>query len=262
VTQFLKRDNLLRFKSNLLPGKKQGASEKKCHLRDRGRKVSQNSSDLRVRRTQKLLREALIALIEERGFDVITVGEIAERAMVSRAAFYRHYQDKYDLVEKIFEEMVAAVNREIDPLRRSVIDRLGSHPPVDPWGEIFEQAPEARITPEGWVKMFDHFAQYERLYRALLGKKGSSWFVTRMRTFIAEMLSTRLQALVGAINKQHVAEKRVFANGFIPNLISAQLIEAIVWWLEQERPYSSRQIATYSYHLMRATLREAGTWKE
>ena len=65
--------------------------------------MSQNSSDLRVRRTQKLLREALIALIEERSFDAITVGEIAERAMVSRAAFYRHYQDKYDLVEKIFE---------------------------------------------------------------------------------------------------------------------------------------------------------------
>ncbi|MFL5653627.1 MAG: TetR/AcrR family transcriptional regulator [Ktedonobacteraceae bacterium] len=224
--------------------------------------MSQNSSDLRVRRTKKLLREALIALIEERSFDAITVGEIAERAMVSRAAFYRHYQDKYDLVEKIFEEMVAEVMHELDPLRRSVIDRLGGQPSVDPWGELFEQAPEARTTPEPWVKMFDHFAQYERLYRALLGKKGSSWFVTRMRTFIAEMLSARLQELMGAINNQHVASKRVFANGFVPDLIGAQLIEAIIWWLEQERPYSSRQVATYSYHLMRATLREAGTWED
>lgn len=224
--------------------------------------MSHNSGDLRVRRTQKLLREALIALIEERGFDALTVGEIAERAMVSRAAFYRHYQDKYDLVEKIFEEMIAEVMRGLDPLRRSVIDRLGSQPSADPWGEIFEQAPEARATPEAWVKMFDHFAHYERLYRALLGKKGSSWFVTRMRTFIADILSARLQELVGALNHQHIAEKSVFANGFLPNLISAQFIEAIVWWLEQERPYSSRQIATYSYHLMRSALREAGTWEE
>lgn len=224
--------------------------------------MSHNPSDLRVRRTQKLLREALIALIEERGFDATTVGEIAERAMVSRAAFYRHYQDKYDLVENIFEEMVAEVMREIDPLRRSVIDRLNAQPSADLWGEFFEQAPEARTTPEAWVKMFEHFAHYERLYRALLGKKGSSWFVTRMRTFIAEMLSARLQELAGAINHQHVAEKRVFTNGFLPNLISAQLIEAIVWWLEQERPYSPRQIATYSYHLMRSALREAGTWEE
>ena len=224
--------------------------------------MSHNSSDLRVRRTQKLLREALIALIEERGFDAITVGEIAERAMVSRAAFYHHYQDKYDLVENIFAEMVAAVLHEIDPLRRSVMDRLGSHQPADPWGALFEQAPEARTTPEPWVKMFDHFAQYERLYRALLGKKGSSWFVTRIRTFLADTLSARLQELAGAISHQHVAVKRVFANGFLPNLIGAQLIEAIVWWLEQERPYSSRQIATYCYHLMRSALREAATWEE
>ena len=235
---------------------------KKRHVCDRKCKVSHNSGDLRVRRTRKLLREALIALIEERGFDAITVGEIAERAMVSRAAFYRHYQDKYDLVENIFEDMVTEVLRGIDPLRRSVIDRLSAQPSADAWGEIFEQAPESRATPEAWVKMFDHFAHYERLYRALLGRRGSSWFVTRMRTFISEMLSARLQELVGTLTHQRVAEKRVFANGFLPNLISAQLIEAIVWWLEQERPYSSRQIATYSYHLMRSALREAGTWEE
>lgn len=152
--------------------------------------------------------------------------------------------------------------REMDPLRHSVIGRLGSHPSADPWGEILEQAPEAQATPEGWVKMFDHFAHYERLYRALLGKKGSSWFVARMRTRIAETLSARLQELAGATNNQQVTEKHIFVNGFLPNLISAQLIEAIIWWLEQERPYSSRLIATYSYHLMRATLREAGTWEE
>ena len=64
--------------------------------------MTQPANNLRVRRTQKLLREALIELIEERGFDALTVGEITERAMVSRAAFYRNYQDKYDLVEQIF----------------------------------------------------------------------------------------------------------------------------------------------------------------
>lgn len=223
--------------------------------------MSQNSGDLRVRRTQKLLREALIALVEERGFDAITVGEIAKRAMVSRAAFYRHYQDKYDLVEKIFADMVTTVAQEIEPLRRSIIDRLGSQMPADPWGEVFEQAPEVRVTPEPWVKMFDHFAHYERLYRALLGKRGSSWFVASMRTFLADLLSARLQELVEAINHQQIAQKRLFANGFLSNLISAQLIEAVTWWLEQDRPYTPEQIATYSYHVMRATLREAGTWE-
>jgi AcrR family transcriptional regulator len=55
--------------------------------------MTQTTGNLRVRRTQKLLREALVELIEERNFESLTIGEITERAMISRAAFYRNYQD-------------------------------------------------------------------------------------------------------------------------------------------------------------------------
>ena len=51
--------------------------------------MTQKAGNVRVRRMQKLLREALIELIEERGFEALTIGELTERAMVSRAAFYR-----------------------------------------------------------------------------------------------------------------------------------------------------------------------------
>src|SRR5512140_3815474 len=107
--------------------------------------MTQPTSNLRVRRTQKLLREALIELIEERGFDALTVGEITERAMVSRAAFYRNYQDKYDLVEQIFTEAIHALFNAVSE-------------------------PGTVHSPEIWVKFFEHIAEYERLYRALLGR--------------------------------------------------------------------------------------------
>lgn len=223
--------------------------------------MSQNSSDLRVRRTQKLLREALIALIEERSFDTITVGEIAERAMVSRAAFYRYYQDKYDLVEKIFEETIASIVSEIEPLRRAVINQFVSQATTLEWRDLFGKIPESQQTPEVWVKIFEHFEQYEKLYRALLGKKGSAWFVTRMRSYIAETLNERLQAFATALRHKQIVESRVFRDGFVPTLIAAQLVDAVTWWLEQGRPYTSRQIATDCYRLMCATLREVGGWE-
>src|SRR5262250_2241242 len=105
--------------------------------------MTQPASNLRLRRTKILLSEALIALIEERGFDALTVGELTERAMVSRAAFYRNYQDKYDLVEQIFEEAMSALLAAVGDLGRE-------HP------------------AETWVTFFEHIAEYERLYRALL----------------------------------------------------------------------------------------------
>src|SRR5690348_1078975 len=85
-----------------------------CYLCDKEGKMTHGQTDLRIRRTHKLLQEAMIALIAERGFDAITVGDIADRAMVNRATFYRHYEDKYDLVAKIFEE---TANELIDNMK-------------------------------------------------------------------------------------------------------------------------------------------------
>src|SRR5436190_16474467 len=126
--------------------------------------MTQPASNLRVRRTQKLLREALIELIEERGFDALTVGELTSRAMVSRAAFYRNYQDKYDLVEQIFEEVMSTL--------QGAVANMDS-----------EQHP-----PQVWVKFFEHIAEYDRLYRALLGTKGSPWFVRKIRASLANLV--------------------------------------------------------------------------
>jgi AcrR family transcriptional regulator len=223
--------------------------------------MSRNAGDLRVRRTQKLLREALIALIEERSFELITVGEIAAQAMVSRAAFYRYYQDKYDLVEQIYAEMLSTIAREIDPLRHAAISGLIGQPAAERWAELFRQALETQRAPEPYVKLFEHFAHHERLYRALLGKRGSSRFVTRMRASLADLLSERLQALAAALGSRRLAESRVFTDGLVTTLLAAQLVDAITWWLEQGRPYTAMQIATFWYRLMCSTLREVSVWE-
>src|SRR6202051_1087845 len=110
--------------------------------------MTQPGSNLRMKRTQKLLRGGLIELIEERGFEALTIGELTSRALVSRAAFYRNYQDKYDLVEQIFEEAMSSL--------LGAVGQLGREHPA-----------------EIWVTFFEHIAEYERLYGALLGQKGS-----------------------------------------------------------------------------------------
>ena len=191
-------------------------------------------SNLRVRRTQKLLREALIDLIEERGFEALTVGEITERAMVSRAAFYRNYQDKYDLVEQIFEEAMSAV-------LNAVADLGAEHP------------------AEMWVTFFEHVAEYERLYRALLGRKGSPWFVRKMRDSLASLVQERGRRPHGPNATDYLVHN--FADAFVPNLVSTLFVEAITWWLEQGRPYTPHEIATRTALLASALFREASTWQ-
>src|SRR5215470_13637762 len=118
-----------------------------CYVSNREGNMSQ--TDLRIRRTHKFLQEAMIELIAEKGFDAITVGDIAERAMINRATFYRHYQDKYDLAVKIFEETVGHLVTTMKP----------SH------GYVRHLDPEN--PPELWIQLFKHFAEHARLYRAM-----------------------------------------------------------------------------------------------
>ena len=196
--------------------------------------MTQPVSNVRVRRTQKLLREALIALIEERGFDALTIGELTSRAMVSRAAFYRNYQDKYDLVEQIFEEAMSAL--------LNAVEDLGREHPVSIW-----------------VKFFEHIAQYERLYRALLGSKGSPWFVRKMRAALSDLVKERGRLPHGPDASARPAH--TFSDEFVPDLVSAMFVEAITWWLEHARLYTPKEMATRAALLASALFKEASTWQ-
>jgi len=182
---------------------------------DKEPKVSQDN--VRIRRTRTLLRQALVELIEERGFERVTVGEITQRAMVSRAAFYRNYRDKYQLVEQIFDEAMAALlGTMTDTPERSVLDRL--------------------------TGFFEHIDQYHRLYGALLSSKGSTWFVARMHATLAEMTA------------QHLPQS---PHDLVPTLLGGMFLQAITWWLDNDRPMPPRRIAEQTAQLSAAVIERA-----
>lgn len=58
----------------------------------------EKKEDLRVRRTKKLLCDALLKLVEKKPFEKISVCDICNEAMVHRATFYTHFCDKYELL--------------------------------------------------------------------------------------------------------------------------------------------------------------------
>lgn len=69
----------------------------------------EEKTDLRIRRTKKSIRDACFELIDENGFDSVTVKDITDRALISRNTFYLHYEDKFDLLNKISNELMRKV---------------------------------------------------------------------------------------------------------------------------------------------------------
>jgi AcrR family transcriptional regulator len=64
-----------------------------------------NEQDPRVKRTRQLLQQAFATLLSEKPFEAISVQDITERATVNRATFYAHYQDKFDLADRMAREL-------------------------------------------------------------------------------------------------------------------------------------------------------------
>ena len=78
--------------------------------------------DPRARRTRDVLGDALVALIQQKPFDDITVQNLLDRAGVSQSTFYTHYADKQDLflsdLEDFFDQLSTLLTRRNAPAHR------------------------------------------------------------------------------------------------------------------------------------------------
>lgn len=68
--------------------------------------MTQSKIDPRILRTRKLIMDSFIELSGKKEFKDITIKDITTEAMVNRATFYYHFEDKYDLLEKVLSEVL------------------------------------------------------------------------------------------------------------------------------------------------------------
>jgi AcrR family transcriptional regulator len=84
-----------------------------------------NQADPRVKRTRKLLQNAFMELLAEKGFHTVSVQDVAERATVNRATFYAHFPDKYALLDEVVGDAFReALLRRVPPGAPFTLDNL------------------------------------------------------------------------------------------------------------------------------------------
>lgn len=79
------------------------------------RKRGQINENRRTSRyTVHMIQNVFLELLKEKPVAKITVKEICEHAEINRSTFYKHYQDVYDLMEKLENEAVEAFEKLLD----------------------------------------------------------------------------------------------------------------------------------------------------
>jgi AcrR family transcriptional regulator len=185
-------------------------------------------TDRRTNRTRRLLREALLALILERGYDGVTVEEITERADLGRTTFYLHYRDKEELllesVDSLAEDLTALIARTPIADWRSTPDETHPRPMQMP----------LRLA-------FQHAAENSDLYRIILRGEGRTKAVERIREIVIAQVE---HFLVVRLPEENVPLHPGVPEDVFANYFAGAFLGVLTWWLENNLPYPPDQMAS------------------
>lgn len=197
--------------------------------------MSVNEGDLRVRRTRAMLRNALISLVSEVGYEAVSVRVLTERAMINRTTFYAHYDDKYDLLLEVVG---------------TVFHTMREHPALagdeQPWGPGQE-------APRWLVDFLADLADNIAFYRGVLGVGGSERLRADLRTYLAGLIEQRI-ARVGT----PPADQRVPAH-IVAMIVASAALGSLTDWLERDdREPPEQAIAWYLETITRGAVHALG----
>lgn len=139
------------------------------------REMRTRAVDARIVKSRQSLRDALINLIEEKGFDALTVGDLCSAASLNRGTFYNHFRDKEDLLATFEEEIMQDLGRyqvQMSQISLPVIT-----------GYVLTKKPLPFL-----VDLFEYLREQGDFLHALLGPGGDAGFATRIKESICTNL--------------------------------------------------------------------------
>ena len=188
--------------------------------------MKEEQLDRRVQRTRKALEEALVTLIEQKGYDAITVQDIINEANLGRSTFYAHYIDKDDLLKKSMSGLVHSMMGHLEK----------SDSPQD-----LKQNQLVNTLP-----LFRHVKKHYRLYKAMLGGRGIDMVIKAVRHHLAEHIEEQIEKAPPSEIDVPPPVRAAFLAGAVLTLLT--------YWLDTRMPYSAEEMDSMFQRLTNSRL--------
>ena len=174
--------------------------------------VANQANDRRVRRTTQGLTHALVALVDEKRYDAITIQDLLDRADVGRSTFYSHYRSKDDLLLKSFERLLDRLDQAIDR----------------------DDPTRGRMAPVR--ELFGHVGKFRSFHKELIRVHMLDRLYQTGTNQLSRTVARRLAALPhtpGAVSVPAPIVARAHAGA---------LFALLRWWVEHDTPYSPERM--------------------
>ncbi len=174
-----------------------------------------NLTDQRVVKTRKQLKAAFVDLVNENGYDSITVQDITSRSGVGYRTFFRHYKDTRDLMEDALAEFVTAVHNELLP------------------------ADTPEMTRQNIITMFRYIEKHHDLFRAFYSTPYYTDFNMPLHKWGSRLGSLLFETLDLEIPLE------IVLTHFLHSMLSIQR-----WWVESGMQIPAETMGGYTYSLI------------
>lgn len=175
--------------------------------------------DRRQRRTRTAIFEAFIALLSQKNYAQITVGEIIAQADVGRATFYAHFETKEFLLKAFCQELFAHVFAS---------DGDAVH------NDLFHcEAPDSVF-----LHLFYHLQKNDNHILDLLSGQNNSLFLGYFKAELKVLVRSELSSF------SHRKDPSLPEEFWIDHIASA-FVGTLQWWLENGKQESVEQITRY-----------------
>ena len=168
-------------------------------------------SDRRVERTRHLLQKSLIELIGERGYDAITIQDIADRANLGRTTFYLHYNSKDELFVSCHEAIV----------------RQFQVSPLHPLSRAELLSPEA---PAALRLAYRHLENARPMLSSVFQGKDNLLILRKLRDWNARQIEANLRASFAGVGCSVPFD-------VLSSYLAGAQIALIQWWLEKRQSH-------------------------
>jgi AcrR family transcriptional regulator len=174
--------------------------------------------DRRVERTRQLIRAAFRELLEEKGYEALTVQDIIERANVGRATFYAHFDNKDELFASGFDELRALLTAR----QRAALSRGGAA------GE--------RVL--GFTDdLFVHANEYREVFHTMMGKQSGVVVQRLLRKLLVDLVRDDVK-----VATENGATSAVTIEA-VAQFIAGGLFGLLIWWLDARPRLSAAEVS-------------------
>lgn len=165
--------------------------------------------DRRIQKTKQEIMNVFVDLLTKKGFDKITINDIADRANINRGTVYLHYADKFDLLDKCIEKY------------------------VEPMLQHCANTADTKTNAIAIQSIFEYLEENRTIYQLFLTNEVAGFFRNRLYATIARSITD-----VNALKPENSS----FSLGVTIHFLTSGFIGVLEWWVNNSMPCNVQEI--------------------